>query len=164
MLRTGRSRSVALHPALLRRSYGSIPHDSSPHRSGLPPLHLPAYLRRTRGRASRRPAKPWKRGRPSRFPASLLAHGFSAGRDAPAPRPARRAPLQFRACRPLWLGPNIPSILPHRFLRSVKHYTNSRTATDRQPPQVCYDLEHENKVKQLQFRRPQFIDRATISK
>jgi hypothetical protein len=38
MLRTGRSRSVALHPALLRRSYGSIPHDSSPHRSGLLPL------------------------------------------------------------------------------------------------------------------------------
>ena len=43
VLRTGRSRSVALHPALLRRSYGSIPHDSSPHRSGLPPLHLPAF-------------------------------------------------------------------------------------------------------------------------
>jgi hypothetical protein len=43
LLRTGRSRSVALHPALLRRSYGSIPHDSSPHRSGLSPLHLPAF-------------------------------------------------------------------------------------------------------------------------
>ena len=39
VLRTGRSRSVALHPALLRRSYGSIPHGSSPHRSGLPPLY-----------------------------------------------------------------------------------------------------------------------------
>ena len=37
VLRTGRSRSVALHPALLRRSYGSIPHDSSPHRGGLSP-------------------------------------------------------------------------------------------------------------------------------
>ena len=37
VLRTGRSRSVALHPVLPRRSYGSIPHDSSPHRGGLPP-------------------------------------------------------------------------------------------------------------------------------
>src|SRR6266699_3567386 len=37
-LRTGRSRSVALHPVFPRRSYGSIPHDSSPHRSGLSPL------------------------------------------------------------------------------------------------------------------------------
>ena len=37
VLRTGRSRSVALHPALLRRSYSSIPHDSSPHRGGLSP-------------------------------------------------------------------------------------------------------------------------------
>jgi len=43
VLRTGHSRSVAPHPALRRRSYGSIPHDSSPHRSGLPPLHLPAF-------------------------------------------------------------------------------------------------------------------------
>ena len=39
VLRTGRSRSVALHPALLRCSYGSIPHSSSPHRSGLSPLY-----------------------------------------------------------------------------------------------------------------------------
>src|SRR6266496_3790231 len=37
-LRTGRFRSVALHPVFPRRSYGSIPHDSSPHRSGLSPL------------------------------------------------------------------------------------------------------------------------------
>jgi len=37
-LRTGRSRSVALHLGLLRRSYGSIPHDSSPQGSGLAPL------------------------------------------------------------------------------------------------------------------------------
>ena len=37
-LRTGRSRSVALHPVLPRRSYGSIPHDSSPRRNGLAPL------------------------------------------------------------------------------------------------------------------------------
>ena len=43
VLRTGRSRSVAPHPALLRRNYGSIPHDSSPHRSGLPPLHTLAF-------------------------------------------------------------------------------------------------------------------------
>jgi len=42
-LRTGRSRSAALHPALLRRSYGSIPHGSSPHKSGLPPLCLLAF-------------------------------------------------------------------------------------------------------------------------
>jgi len=37
-LRTGRSRFVALHLALLRRSYASIPHDSSPQGSGLSPL------------------------------------------------------------------------------------------------------------------------------
>ncbi len=52
VLRTGRSRSVALHPALLRRSYGSIPHDSSPHRSGLPPLY-PTALSGARVRPSR---------------------------------------------------------------------------------------------------------------
>ena len=54
VLRTGRSRSVALHPALLRRSYGSIPHDSSPHRSGLPPL-LPLAFSGALGRALRCP-------------------------------------------------------------------------------------------------------------
>jgi len=54
VLRTGRSRSVALHPALLRRSYGSIPHGSSPHRSGLPPLY-PIALSGARARASRVP-------------------------------------------------------------------------------------------------------------
>ena len=43
VLRSGRSRSLALHPALLRRSYGSIPHGSSPHRCGLPPLHPLAF-------------------------------------------------------------------------------------------------------------------------
>ena len=43
VLRTGRSCSVALHPALLRRCYGSISHDSSPHRSGLPPLYPLAF-------------------------------------------------------------------------------------------------------------------------
>src|SRR6266540_3807345 len=43
VLRTGRSRSVALHPALPRGSYGSIPHGSSPHGSGLPPLCLPVF-------------------------------------------------------------------------------------------------------------------------
>ncbi len=43
VLRTGRSRSGALHPALRRRSSSSIPHGSSPHRSGLPPLRLPAF-------------------------------------------------------------------------------------------------------------------------
>ncbi len=42
MLRTGRSRSVTPHPASRRRSYGSIPHDSSPRRSGLAPLCLAA--------------------------------------------------------------------------------------------------------------------------
>jgi hypothetical protein len=38
LLRTGRSRSVALHAALPRRSYGSIPHDSSSHGSELSSL------------------------------------------------------------------------------------------------------------------------------
>jgi hypothetical protein len=43
LLRTGPSRSVAPHPALLRRSYGSIPHDSSPHRNGLAPFYPVAF-------------------------------------------------------------------------------------------------------------------------
>ena len=43
VLRTGRSLPVALHPALLRRSYGSIPHGSSPHRNGLPPFYPLAF-------------------------------------------------------------------------------------------------------------------------
>jgi len=43
VLRTGRSRSGALHPASRRRSSGSIPHGSSPHGSGLAPLRLPAF-------------------------------------------------------------------------------------------------------------------------
>src|ERR1019366_3202459 len=56
VLRTGRSRSVALHPALLRCSYGSIPHSSSPHRSGLSPLY-PTALSGARAGASRRRAR-----------------------------------------------------------------------------------------------------------
>ena len=51
-LRTGRSRSVALHPVFPRRSYGSIPHDSSPHRSGLAPLR-PNTISGARARPSR---------------------------------------------------------------------------------------------------------------
>ena len=43
VLRTGRSRSGALHPASRRRSSGSIPHGSSPHRGGLPPPHPLAF-------------------------------------------------------------------------------------------------------------------------
>ncbi len=42
VLRTGRSRSVALHPASRRRSYGSIPHGSSPQGNGLSPFCLHA--------------------------------------------------------------------------------------------------------------------------
>ena len=47
VLRTGRSGSVALHFLLPRRSYGSIPHGSSPHRSRLPlpyPNAIPGAL------------------------------------------------------------------------------------------------------------------------
>jgi len=51
MFRTGRSRSAALHPASRRRSYGSIPHGSLPHRSGLLPLY-PLALSGARARAS----------------------------------------------------------------------------------------------------------------
>ena len=40
LLRTGRSPSVALHPGLPRRSYGRLPHGSSPQGSGLSPLRL----------------------------------------------------------------------------------------------------------------------------
>src|SRR6266849_6139785 len=52
VLRTGRSRCVALHPGLLRRSYGSIPHGSSPHRGGLSPPY-PLALSGARARPSR---------------------------------------------------------------------------------------------------------------
>jgi len=44
VFRTGRSRSVALHPVSPRRSYGSIPHGFFlPHRSGLPPPYPLAF-------------------------------------------------------------------------------------------------------------------------
>src|SRR6266566_3458794 len=43
LLRTGRSRSIALHLALPRRSYGSIPHGAPPRASGLPPLQPSAF-------------------------------------------------------------------------------------------------------------------------
>src|SRR5260370_42098533 len=52
VLRTGRSRCVALHPGLLRRSYASIPHGSSPHRGGLSPPY-PLALSGARARPSR---------------------------------------------------------------------------------------------------------------
>jgi hypothetical protein len=38
MLRSGHSRSVVLHVGSRRRSYGSIPHGSSPHRNRFPQL------------------------------------------------------------------------------------------------------------------------------
>jgi len=38
VLRTDRSRRIAPHPVLPRRSYALIPHDSSPQGSGLSPL------------------------------------------------------------------------------------------------------------------------------
>ena len=43
VFRTGRSRSVALHPASQQRSYSSILLRSSPLRRELPPLCLPAF-------------------------------------------------------------------------------------------------------------------------
>src|SRR5260370_23605862 len=52
VLRTGRSRCVALPPGLLRRSYASIPHGSSPHRGGLSPPY-PLALSGARARPSR---------------------------------------------------------------------------------------------------------------
>ncbi len=57
LLRTGRSRSVAPHPVLPRRSYGSIPHGSSPQENGLPPFH-PHALSGARARTSRS-ARSW---------------------------------------------------------------------------------------------------------
>jgi hypothetical protein len=47
-----RSRSLALHPVLPRRSYGSLPYNSSSHRSGLPPLR-PNTLSGAQARTSR---------------------------------------------------------------------------------------------------------------
>src|SRR5260370_1531746 len=52
VLRTGRSRCVALHPGLLRRSYASIPHGASPRRGGLSPPY-PLALSGARARPSR---------------------------------------------------------------------------------------------------------------
>ena len=62
MLRTGLSRSVAPHPVFPRRSYSSIQHASSAHRSGLPPLQpstIAGALERLalRGVAPRRAAR-----------------------------------------------------------------------------------------------------------
>ena len=71
VLRTGRSRCVALHPVLPRRSDASIPHGSSPHGSGLPPLRLPAFSGARRDGALRCP-RPQSSGR----------NGFAAGRGA----------------------------------------------------------------------------------
>ena len=80
VLRTGRSRSVALHPALLRRSYGSIPHGSSPHRSGLPPLYPTALS------GARTPtflSASWLRGVPGRTRMSALLPSCSAFDNGP---------------------------------------------------------------------------------
>jgi len=76
VLRTGRSRCVALHLVLPRRSYASIPHGSSPHGSGLSPLcplafsgaraHAPtraavdALVHRTRARHRARFTAHWR--------------------------------------------------------------------------------------------------------
>jgi hypothetical protein len=43
MLRSGRSCGVAAHPALLRRSYASLPHDFPSQGSGLSPLQPSAF-------------------------------------------------------------------------------------------------------------------------
>ena len=78
-LRTGRSRSIALHLALPRRSYGSIPYGAPPRGSGLPPLQ-PSAFSGALGRASS-PAgsggfQPPVTGR-------LARHSASLGQDAP---------------------------------------------------------------------------------
>jgi len=78
LLRTGRSLPVALHAALLGRSYRSIPHDSSPHRSGLPPLCLPAF-----SGALGRALRARRRGKPAR-----VQYCRAAGSGVPA-LPAR---------------------------------------------------------------------------
>ena len=79
-LRTGRSRSGALHPVLPRRSSGSIPHGSSPHRSGLPPLRLPAFS------GARRADLPVRRN----FGRVTSAATFAAWADFPSPPGVRR--------------------------------------------------------------------------
>src|SRR5712692_8195444 len=75
VLRTGRSRCVALHPGLLRRSYGSIPHGSSPHRGGLsPPYPLALSGARTppSGGSLRRQPRPGAASTPRRHPTQPL--------------------------------------------------------------------------------------------
>src|SRR6266536_101097 len=82
-LRTGRFRSVALHPVFPRRSYGSIPHDSSPHRSGLAPLR-PSTISGARARTLVRRDARWRR-RLSNIAGPTLGCCRSCGIN-PAPR------------------------------------------------------------------------------
>jgi hypothetical protein len=78
VLRTGRSRSGALHPALRRGSSGSIPHGSSPHRGGLAPPYSPA-LSGARARASSPALSVW------------VDEGLEAKSPAQPPRCPKRA-------------------------------------------------------------------------
>ena len=89
VLRTGRSHSVALHPALLRCSYGSIP-----HRSGLSPLY-PTALSGARPRAV--PARSTQNhARVLGKPARPRMVGAAASRDGSRADPEFDATLRAR--------------------------------------------------------------------
>src|SRR5712664_3292191 len=95
LLRTGRSRSIALHLALPRRSYGSIPHGSPPRGSGLPPLQ-PSAFSGALGQASP-PAG--SGGFQPRVGVRLPRHFGSLGQDAPKTG-------RLEACPTKYLDPN----------------------------------------------------------
>jgi len=80
LLRTGRSRSIALHLALPRRSYGSIPHGAPPRASGLPPLQPSAFsgalgMARRAVRAARLRRNVWRNSHVARYPFGPLMRG-----------------------------------------------------------------------------------------
>ena len=90
LLRTGRSRSVALHPASRRRSYGSIPHDSSPQGNGLAPFGLRAFSGALE-RLALRAVAPRAAGHPCPFVSPALRGRSARSASTPsAPEMARR--------------------------------------------------------------------------
>jgi len=97
VLRTDRSRRIAPHPVLPRRSYALIPHDSSPQGSGLSPL-CSVSLQVALAPASLRAGHEALRQAQDKLPASLAPTGktsrvcftfFGQGRQDAA-SPARK--------------------------------------------------------------------------
>ena len=113
MLRTGRSRSVALHTASRRRSYGSIPHGSSPHRSRLPRLYPTAFSGARAPACSRLEAcvhpKPATSRRPGPGAKSSPRSGTGVSPvccysvEPPCRNSRARRPCHYKGRAPFWL-------------------------------------------------------------